>query len=164
MSFSVSSSDKKPCSSEFEDNRNRRRVDSHQSRPRTSSNDNTPLLQETNGEDYGSLPTTQHRQKLPSIIWTLFLMFKWDVITAMVVKFLSDILLFCNPMLLKSLIRFTEQLERPMWQGVMLAFTMFISAELSSILLSHYFYLMYRVGTRVQTCLTAAVYRKVSRR
>lgn len=90
-------------------------------------------------------------------------MFKWDVITAMFVKLLSDVLLFCNPLLLKSLIRFTEELERPMWQGVVLAFTMFFSAELSSILLSHYFYLMYRVGTRVQTCLTAAVYRKTLR-
>ncbi|CAP23114.2 Protein CBR-MRP-4 [Caenorhabditis briggsae] len=144
--------------------RNRRRADeTHTPRQRTSSNDTTPLLQDQGTDDYGSLPATQSQELMPSIIWTLFLMFKWDVITAMVVKFLSDILLFCNPLLLKSLIRFTEQLERPMWQGVVLAFTMFISAELSSILLSHYFYLMYRVGTRVQTCLTAAVYRKTLR-
>uniref|UniRef100_A0A1I7U0H1 ABC transmembrane type-1 domain-containing protein n=1 Tax=Caenorhabditis tropicalis TaxID=1561998 RepID=A0A1I7U0H1_9PELO len=133
------------------------------SRPRTSSNDSTPLLHDQTADDYGSLPAADPLQNSPSIIWTLFLMFKWDVITAMVVKFLSDVLLFWNPLLLKSLIRFTEELERPMWQGVMLAFTMFLSAELSSILLSHYYYLMYRVGTRVQTCLTAAVYRKTLR-
>ncbi|CAI2357981.1 unnamed protein product [Caenorhabditis sp. 36 PRJEB53466] len=81
----------------------------------------------------------------------------------MFVKLLSDILLFCKPMLLKSLIQFTEQLERPMWQGFVLAFTIFGSAELSSILLSHFLFLMYRVGTHVQTCLTSAVYRKTLR-
>ncbi|KAF1761582.1 hypothetical protein GCK72_009838 [Caenorhabditis remanei] len=125
------------------------------------SDDSKPLLNDA--EEYESFPTNQHQLRIPSIIWTLFLMFKWDVSMAMFVKFLSDILLFCNPMLLKTLIRFTEQLDRPMWQGVVLAFAMFFSAELSSILLSHYYYLMFRVGTRVQTCLTAAVYRKTLR-
>ncbi|CAO4382178.1 unnamed protein product [Caenorhabditis nigoni] len=50
-------------------------------------------------------------------------MFK-DVCIAMFVKFISDILLFCNPLLLKSLIRFIEQLDLPIWQGVALEFTM----------------------------------------
>uniref|UniRef100_A0A1I7U262 ABC transmembrane type-1 domain-containing protein n=1 Tax=Caenorhabditis tropicalis TaxID=1561998 RepID=A0A1I7U262_9PELO len=119
-----------------------------------------PMIHKKN--DYEPLPTSS-TEEIPSIIWTLFLMFKWDILTAMFVKLLSDVLLFCNPLLLKSLIRFTEQLDRPMWQGIGLAFSMFFSAELSSLLLSHYFYLMYRVGTRVQSCLTAAVYRKTLR-
>lgn len=49
-----------------------------------------------------------------------------------------------------------------MWQGLFLALSMFVCSEMSSLLQSHYYYLMYRVGTRVQTCLTAAVYKKVS--
>ncbi|EPB75608.1 ABC transporter, ATP-binding protein [Ancylostoma ceylanicum] len=61
----------------------------------------------------------------------------------------------------RSLIRFTEDPHRPLWEGILLAVTMFTTSELSSLMQSHYFYLMYRVGTRVQTCLTAAVYRKV---
>lgn len=60
------------------------------------------------------------------------------------------------------LIGFTENLDRPLWQGLLLAIAMFVCSELSSLLQSHYYYLMYRVGTRVQTCLTAAVYKKVS--
>ncbi|CAB3400543.1 unnamed protein product [Caenorhabditis bovis] len=136
----------------------------HEARSRSHSNDLTPLLNDQDSEDYGSVPIqTPRTQRLPSIIWCLFLMFKWDIIVAMTVKLISDILLFCNPILLKKLIKFTEQVERPMWEGVMIAFVMFIASELSSILLSHYFYLMYRVGTRVQTCLTAAVYRKTLR-
>lgn len=59
------------------------------------------------------------------------------------------------------MIRFTEDLEAPIWHGILLAMTMFLCAELSSLLQSHYYYLMYRIGTRVQTCLTAAVYKKV---
>ena len=49
-----------------------------------------------------------------------------------------------------------------MWHGVGLAVMMFVASELSSISLNQYYYLMYRVGTRVQSVLTAAVYRKVS--
>lgn len=37
---------------------------------------------------------------------------------------------------------------------------MFVASELSSILLNNYYYLMYRVGMRVQTVLTSAVYKK----
>lgn len=127
-----------------------------------ASDEKRPLLQDS-PDHYQPLPTSNTLHRIPSIIWTLFLMFKWDICMAMFVKFLSDILLFCNPLLLRSLIQFTEQLDRPMWQGVALAFSMFFSAELSSIFLSHYFYLMFRVGTRVQTVLTAAVYRKTLR-
>ena len=61
----------------------------------------------------------------------------------------------------RSLISFTEEMSRPMWHGVLLALTMFVTAELSSLMLNQYYYLMYRVGTRVQACLTAAVYKKV---
>lgn len=60
-----------------------------------------------------------------------------------------------------SLIKFTERPETPMWYGVLLALMMFIASELSSLLLNNYYYLMYRVGTRVQSVLTAAVYSKV---
>lgn len=128
--------------------------------------DKTPLLDE---KDYDSddEPTPSYNsydpRRMHSIILSLFLLFKWEILCAMFVKLCSDVLLFCNPLLLKSLIRFTEHPEQPMWYGVALAFTMFFSAELSSILLSHYFYLMYRVGTRIQSCLTAAVYRKTLR-
>ncbi|PAV65009.1 hypothetical protein WR25_08336 isoform B [Diploscapter pachys] len=124
--------------------------------------DHTPLL-DSSGANYGSVPESSEGLRPPSIIWCLFLLFKWDIVTAFATKAVSDILTFCNPLLLKSLIRFTENLERPLWQGLLLAGTMFVSSELASLMLSHYYYLMYRVGTRVQTCLTAAVYKKTLR-
>uniref|UniRef100_A0A0K0D2F6 ABC transmembrane type-1 domain-containing protein n=1 Tax=Angiostrongylus cantonensis TaxID=6313 RepID=A0A0K0D2F6_ANGCA len=107
----------------------------------------------------GAMPNIRR----PSIICCLFSLFKWDIIIAMSTKALSDLLQFCNPLLLRSLIRFTEDSQRPLWHGIMLALTMFSTSELSSLMQSHYYYLMYRVGTRVQTCLTSAVYRKTLR-
>ncbi|KAK5966774.1 ABC transmembrane type-1 domain-containing protein, partial [Trichostrongylus colubriformis] len=101
--------------------------------------------------------------KPPSIIWCLFILFKWDIVSAMFSKALSDILQFCNPLLLRSLIRFTEDSRRPLWEGIFIAITMLITSELSSLMQSHYYYLMCRVGTRIQTCLTAAIYRKTLR-
>ncbi|CAL2047892.1 unnamed protein product [Caenorhabditis brenneri] len=135
--------------------------DDHQQQKKSKScGEYSPLLNDDDGDDGGSDPTppSSEQKRIPSIIWSLFLMFKWDILAEMFVKLLSDVLLFCNPLLLKCLIRFTEHLDQPLWQAILLAFT-----EMSSILLSHYFYLMYRVGTRVQACLTAAVYRKTLR-
>lgn len=48
-----------------------------------------------------------------------------------------------------------------MWRGVGLAILMFIASELSSLMLNHYYYLMFRLGTRVQSVLTSTVYKKV---
>uniref|UniRef100_A0A7E4VBL5 Multidrug resistance-associated protein 1 n=1 Tax=Panagrellus redivivus TaxID=6233 RepID=A0A7E4VBL5_PANRE len=111
----------------------------------------------------GSKPTPVMAEAPPSIIWRLFLMFKWDVVSAMVVKCVSDLLTFANPLLLKRLINFTEDPNAHLWLGVALSITMFVASELSSLFLNHYYYLMYRVGTRVQTVLTAAVYKKTLR-
>lgn len=59
------------------------------------------------------------------------------------------------------MISFIEGADNPMWHGVILAVAMFLASESSSLFLNHYYYLMYRVGTRVQSVLTTAVYRKV---
>lgn len=98
---------------------------------------------------------------LPSIIWRIFIMFKWDIILANVLKCISDLLTFANPLVLKGMITFSEDIRFPIWYGISLATIMFVASELSSLLLNQYYYLMYRVGTRIQTCLTSAVYKKV---
>ena len=40
----------------------------------------------------------------PSIFWCLFRLFKVDIATAMIAKFASDLLTFCNPLLLKYIL------------------------------------------------------------
>lgn len=120
-------------------------------------NSKTPLL---NASENGNKSTTQQISP-PSILLRIFLLFKWDIILANVVKCISDLLTFANPLVLKGLITFTQDVRFPIWYGVSLATIMFVASELSSLLLNQYYYLMYRVGTRIQTCLTAAVYQKV---
>lgn len=97
----------------------------------------------------------------PSIIWRILVLFKRDIFVATIVKCISDVLLFANPVVLKLLIAFTQDASIPIWHGALLAAAMFTASEISSLLLNQYYYLMYRVGTRIQTCLTAAVYQKV---
>ncbi|XGW34342.1 hypothetical protein V3C99_018310, partial [Haemonchus contortus] len=111
----------------------------------------------------GSLQLKTPFMKPPSITWCLFLLFKWDIVTAMFTKALSDLLQFSSPLLLRTLIRFTEDPRKPLWEGIFTSLAMFGTSELSSLMQSHYYYLMYRVGTRVQTCLTGAIYRKTLR-
>jgi hypothetical protein len=54
---------------------------------------------------YGSLASATLVSKTevspPSIIWRLFILFKHDIITANVVKCVSDLLQFANPQLLR---------------------------------------------------------------
>ena len=59
------------------------------------------------------------------------------------------------------MINFIEDASNPMWQGVSLAVAMFMTSEFSSLFLNHYYYLTYRIGTRIQSVLTSSVYRKV---
>ncbi|GMT31383.1 hypothetical protein PFISCL1PPCAC_22680, partial [Pristionchus fissidentatus] len=143
-------------------------------RARSDSTDETPLLAGADRDAYGStggaraaaVPHTADQDVYiapPSIIACLLKLFRVDIIAAMLVKCLADLLQFANPLVLDSLIRFTEELHRPLWQGVLLALTMFTASELSSLLLNHYYYLMYRVGTRIQSCLTSAIYKKTLR-
>lgn len=60
---------------------------------------------------YDSISISQLKQPLPkppSIIWNLFLLFKWDISSAMIFKCISDLLQFTNPQLLKYVYLFVQ--------------------------------------------------------
>ncbi|KAI1720590.1 ABC transporter transmembrane region domain-containing protein [Ditylenchus destructor] len=138
----------------------------------TAESEKDPLLLATNIEQinsyYGTLPTQdsseeQTAPKSPSIIFCLIRLFKREITWAMFLKLVSDLLQFANPQLLKALISFTSRPSLDLWYGVGLALLMFAVSELISLLKAQYYYLTYRLGTRIQTCLTAAIYRKALR-
>ncbi|KAL3102262.1 hypothetical protein niasHS_003671 [Heterodera schachtii] len=110
-----------------------------------------------------SSSSSKRKTSPPSLIWRLVLLFRWNIITAMIMKCFSDLLTFVNPVLLKDLIAFTESPETPLWHGALLAVCMFIASEFSSLLLNNYYYLMFRLGTRIQSVLVCAVYKKALR-
>uniref|UniRef100_A0A7E4W8A1 ABC-type glutathione-S-conjugate transporter n=1 Tax=Panagrellus redivivus TaxID=6233 RepID=A0A7E4W8A1_PANRE len=122
--------------------------------------------------DYHWQPTIQKYQNncrtrihteavpLPSIVFNLFKMFKFEIILAMLVKVCSDVLQFGNPFLLKKLIEYVSDSNANLNQGILLGILMFSVSQLRSLMNNYYFFLMFRVGTKIQSTLTAVVYRK----
>uniref|UniRef100_A0AC35UEU9 Multidrug resistance-associated protein 1 n=1 Tax=Rhabditophanes sp. KR3021 TaxID=114890 RepID=A0AC35UEU9_9BILA len=96
----------------------------------------------------------------PSIIFALFQMFKYEIITAGTCKIIGDCLQFFLPFLLNQMINFVSDKKSPLWLGISYALLMFLVASARSLFLNHYSYLMYRIGTKIQTTLTSATFRK----
>uniref|UniRef100_A0A672I2C0 ATP-binding cassette, sub-family C (CFTR/MRP), member 3 n=1 Tax=Salarias fasciatus TaxID=181472 RepID=A0A672I2C0_SALFA len=75
-------------------------------------------------------------------------------------KVLQDIVTFINPQLLRMLISFTNQKGVPDWWGYTLAFLMFFTALLQTIILHHHFQYCFVTGMNVRTAVIGAIYRK----
>ncbi|KAK7082098.1 Canalicular multispecific organic anion transporter 1 [Halocaridina rubra] len=77
-------------------------------------------------------------------------------------KLIYDLLQFVSPLILSSLISFTENVNgnEPEWHGYFYASIMFASAQLQSFILGQYFMKMFLVGLRIRTGVISAVYRK----
>jgi len=59
-------------------------------------------------------------------------MFKWELISSGLIKSIADILQFANPFLLRQLITFVGAADAQLWQGLSLAFAMFVCSEIRS--------------------------------
>lgn len=75
-------------------------------------------------------------------------------------KLLQDIITFVNPQLLRMLIIFTKQEGVPDWWGYALAFLMFFTAFLQTLILHHHFQYCFVTGMNVRTAIIGAIYRK----
>ncbi|XP_044034328.1 ATP-binding cassette sub-family C member 3 isoform X2 [Siniperca chuatsi] len=75
-------------------------------------------------------------------------------------KLLQDIITFVNPQLLRMLILFTKQKNAPDWWGYSLAFLMFFTAFLQTLVLHHHFQYCFVTGMNVRTAVIGAIYRK----
>uniref|UniRef100_A0AC35TZL5 Multidrug resistance-associated protein 1 n=1 Tax=Rhabditophanes sp. KR3021 TaxID=114890 RepID=A0AC35TZL5_9BILA len=96
----------------------------------------------------------------PSILLALYRMFKYELITASLLKLCGEILLFGNPFLLHQMINFVSDKTSPLWVGVSYAILMFLASQARSLIINYQFYVMYRIGTKTQTTLTSATFRK----
>ncbi|GMT22973.1 hypothetical protein PFISCL1PPCAC_14270, partial [Pristionchus fissidentatus] len=99
----------------------------------------------------------------PSLVYALYRMYKYEFITASLLKILSDTLQFAQPFLLNQLIGFVSSPDAPFWMGLSYAILMFLTSEIRSMILNAYFNIMMRMSMKVQTSLTTAVYRKTLR-
>ncbi|KAK5851307.1 hypothetical protein PBY51_002110 [Eleginops maclovinus] len=75
-------------------------------------------------------------------------------------KLLQDIITFVNPQLLRMLISFTKQKDAPDWWGYSLAFLMFFTAFLQTLILHRHFQYCFVTGMNVRTAVIGAIYRK----
>ncbi|XP_067433255.1 ATP-binding cassette sub-family C member 3 isoform X2 [Thunnus thynnus] len=75
-------------------------------------------------------------------------------------KLLQDVITFVNPQLLRMLISFTKQKGVPDWWGYALAFLMFFTAFLQTLILHQHFQYCFVTGMNVRTALIGAIYRK----
>ncbi|XP_061612371.1 ATP-binding cassette sub-family C member 3 isoform X10 [Phyllopteryx taeniolatus] len=75
-------------------------------------------------------------------------------------KLLQDVITFVNPQLLRMLISFTKQKDAPDWWGYSLAFLMFFTAFLQTLILHQHFQYCFVTGMHVRTALIGAIYRK----
>ncbi|KAL3103423.1 hypothetical protein niasHS_002609 [Heterodera schachtii] len=96
----------------------------------------------------------------PSIIWPLFLTFKWPSFGAAFCKITYDLLNFVAPFLLSKLIAFTEDHSQPLWRGIAIALSMLFVSLIQSMFLHQYFHVMFRLGMNVKSVLSSTVYRK----
>ncbi|XP_074476742.1 ATP-binding cassette sub-family C member 3 isoform X2 [Sebastes fasciatus] len=75
-------------------------------------------------------------------------------------KLMQDVITFVNPQLLRMLISFTKQKGAPDWWGYSLAFLMFFTAFLQTLILHHHFQYCFVTGMNVRTAIIGAIYRK----
>ncbi|MED6282695.1 Canalicular multispecific organic anion transporter 2 [Characodon lateralis] len=96
----------------------------------------------------------------PSFLRALIKAFGPYFLIGSVFKFLQDAITFVNPQLLRMLISFTKQKDVPDWWGYTLAFLMFFTALLQTLILHHHFQYCFVTGMNVRTALIGAIYRK----
>uniref|UniRef100_A0A7E4ZTZ1 Multidrug resistance-associated protein 1 n=1 Tax=Panagrellus redivivus TaxID=6233 RepID=A0A7E4ZTZ1_PANRE len=106
------------------------------------------------------LKTAKSKVPLPSVIFNLFKMYKFEFILAMLVKICSDVLQFGNPYLLKQLLQYVSDPNAHLWQGLSFGILMFVVSQVRSLMINYYFFIVFRLGTKIQSTLTAVVYRK----
>ncbi|KHJ47247.1 hypothetical protein D918_02107 [Trichuris suis] len=99
-------------------------------------------------------------QKLPSVIWVIFLCFKWPILLALFLKTVADVLEFSKPQLLRRIIAFMELPEFPFSYGVFFTVLLFVISLLYSLLLHQYFHIMFRLGMNAKSMLMSAVFEK----
>uniref|UniRef100_A0A1I8B942 Multidrug resistance-associated protein n=1 Tax=Meloidogyne hapla TaxID=6305 RepID=A0A1I8B942_MELHA len=96
----------------------------------------------------------------PSLIWALFLTFKFSFFGAIFYKIIHDLLQFAPPKLLDLLLQFIETPEANIWNGIGIAICMFLLNFIQSMFIHQYFHIMFRVGMNIRSILTSAIYKK----
>ncbi|CAH8644795.1 unnamed protein product [Schistosoma rodhaini] len=101
-----------------------------------------------------------HQTKF-SLLYALLKTYGKTLLWSAFLKLLYDILVFVNPLLLKLLLNFLQNIQsEPIWHGYLYAIAIFIDTTVQSLILQSYFHIVFKLGMNIKTAITAAVYRK----
>ncbi|CAB1311777.1 unnamed protein product [Coregonus sp. 'balchen'] len=95
-------------------------------------------------EEVEVLLSKQKTPKKPSFLRSLIRAFGPYFLIGSAFKLLQDLITFVNPQLLRLLISFTKQKDAPTWWGYALAFLMFFTAFLQTLILHQHFQYCFR--------------------
>ncbi|XP_033840128.1 ATP-binding cassette sub-family C member 3 isoform X4 [Periophthalmus magnuspinnatus] len=131
------------------------------SKPPASSTNHVGGAAESSPEEAEVLLSSQKvAPRQPSFLRALVRAFGPYFLIGSAFKLLQDVITFVNPQLLSMLISFTKQRGVPDWWGYALAFLMFFTAILQTLILHQHFQYCFVTGMNVRTAIIGAIYRK----
>ncbi|KAM9817691.1 ATP-binding cassette sub-family C member 3 [Neosynchiropus ocellatus] len=131
------------------------------SKPPPPTTNHTAGGAETSPEEVEVLLANQKASpKKPSFLRAMVKAFAPYFLIGSAYKLLQDIITFINPQLLRMLIAFTKQEGAPKWWGFTLAFLMFFTAFMQTLVLHQHFQYCFVTGMNIRTALIGAIYRK----
>ena len=106
------------------------------------------------------------KEKL-SIFLPLVKSFGVSFLGGSIIKLFHDLMVFIPPMLLKSIIAFSEPVcegcsSSPVWQGILFAVLLLLVTMFQTVLLSWYFYNMYLIGMWTKASIISGSFRFIS--
>ncbi|XP_043085931.1 ATP-binding cassette sub-family C member 3 isoform X2 [Puntigrus tetrazona] len=111
-------------------------------------------------EEEEVLLSKRKEARQPSFLRALLKAFGPYFLIGSAFKLLQDLITFVNPQLLRMLIDFTKQSNSPLWWGYSLAFLMFGTSLLQTLILHQHFQYCFVTGMRLRTGIIGAIYRK----
>ncbi|RNA37460.1 multidrug resistance-associated 1 isoform X3, partial [Brachionus plicatilis] len=100
------------------------------------------------------------KRRKPSLIICLWKVFGGKFLAGTFLKLVQDILSFSSPILLDMIINFIKDKDQTMSVGIFLTILLFLTSFCQSLIMQHYYFRMYLVGTRIRTALVNMIYKK----
>ncbi|XP_051770127.1 ATP-binding cassette sub-family C member 3 isoform X1 [Ctenopharyngodon idella] len=111
-------------------------------------------------EEAEVLLSERKETRKPSFLRALLRAFGPYFLIGSAFKLLQDLITFVNPQLLRMLIDFTKEKDAPLWWGYALAFLMFGTSLLQTLILHQHFQYCFVTGMRLRSGIIGAIYRK----
>jgi hypothetical protein len=119
---------------------------------------------EENSEKFSDAWTLELLKKKPSLLKATFKAYGLMFLSAAFYKLVQDVLAFVQPQLLKKMMEFAKNFtdlgDSKLETGVLIAFSMLLTAILQTVFLHQYFHVCMITGMRLKSAIIAVIYRK----